>query len=119
MADFGIIRNRQKINAAIINAKSFLKIQEEFGSFNAYIWKFVNGIPKVNYWKTDSEIPASSPESDAMSKDLKNRGFKFVGSKICYAFMQAAGLVNDHVVSCFRYSEVYAIGKLSQEVIVL
>lgn len=106
MADSGIIRNRQKINAAIQNAKAFLEIQEEFGSFDAYIWKFVNGSPKTNHWKTESEIPASSSESDLMSRDLKKRGFQFVGSKICYAFMQAAGMVNDHVVTCFRYVEL-------------
>ncbi|MCJ7625483.1 MAG: DNA-3-methyladenine glycosylase I [Anaerolineaceae bacterium] len=102
----GIIRNRQKINAAIRNAKAFLKIQEEFGSFEVYIWGFVGGKTIKNCWRTQAETPATSPESEAMSKDLKKRGFGFVGPTICYAFMQAAGLVNDHLISCFRYDEV-------------
>ncbi len=101
-----IIRNRAKIIATINNAKAFLSVQEEFGSFDRYIWGFVGHKPKVNAWVDLSEIPATSPESDAMSADLKRRGFKFVGSTICYAFMQASGLVNDHVVGCFRYDEV-------------
>jgi DNA-3-methyladenine glycosylase I len=96
----GIVRNRLKIAAAIANAKSFLAVQEEFGSFNAYIWRFVGGEPKVNRPRTFREIPAKTPESDAMSKDLKKRGFKFVGSTICYAFMQATGLVDDHAANC-------------------
>lgn len=102
----GIVRNKLKIESAVINAKAFLKVKEEFGTFDKYIWKFVNGKTKVNSWKELKEIPAFTKESDAMSKDLKNRGFKFVGSTICYAFMQAAGLVNDHMVDCFRYKEL-------------
>jgi len=100
--DPGIVRNRLKIAAAIQNAKSFLAVQKEFGSFDAYIWQFVDGKPKINHWQTLKEIPARTPESDAMSKDLLKRGFKFVGSTICYAFMQAVGMVNDHTVDCFR-----------------
>ena len=102
----GIIRNKLKINATINNAKRFLEIKEEFGSFDKYIWQFVEGKIIQNMWKELSEIPAKTKESDEMSKDLKKRGFKFVGSTICYAFMQAAGMVNDHLVSCFRYDEV-------------
>lgn len=99
----GIIRNRLKINAAIINAKLFLEVQKEFGSFDKYIWKFVNGKPIINRWKNLKELPAKTIESDVMSKNLKKRGFKFVDSTICYAFMQAVGMVNDHTVDCFRY----------------
>jgi DNA-3-methyladenine glycosylase I len=106
MKDSGIVRNRLKIQATIINAKKFLDIQREFGSFDKYIWKFVNGKVKKNNFKNLKEIPASTSESDAMSKDLKNKGFKFVGTTICYAFMQAVGMVNDHQVDCFRYNEV-------------
>ena len=106
LADSGIIRNRAKMAATIENAKAFLRIQEEFGSFDKYIWQFVGGLSKVNAWKSQAAIPARTPDSDAMSKDLKARGFKFVGSTICYAFMQAAGMVNDHLVSCFRYNEL-------------
>lgn len=101
----GIIRNRLKIEAAVTNARAVLDIQKEFGSFDAYIWQFVNGTPIRNRWKSLKEIPATSPESDAMSKALKKRGFKFVGSTICYAFMQSAGLVNDHLIHCFRYTQ--------------
>ena len=101
----GIIRNRLKIEAAVANARAVLEIQKEFGSFDAYIWQFVNGAPIRNRWKSLKQIPATSPESDAMSKALKKRGFKFVGSTICYAFMQSAGLVNDHLIHCFRYSQ--------------
>ena len=101
MEDSGIIRNRLKIAAAISNAQAYLRIIEEEGSFSDYIWRFVGGSPKINAPKNMSEVPAFSAESDAMSKDLKKRGFKFVGSTICYAFMQAAGLINDHVVTCF------------------
>lgn len=101
----GIIRNRLKINAAIVNARQFLRAQEEFGSFDAYIWQFVNGQPIKNRWKID-EVPAHTPQSDAMSKDLRQRGFKFVGTTICYAFMQAVGMVNDHTVDCFRHKEI-------------
>jgi DNA-3-methyladenine glycosylase I len=103
LADPGIVRNRLKVGAAIINARAFLLVQKEFGSFDKYIWQFVGGKPLRNSWKKMADIPASTPESDAMSKDLKKRGFKFVGTTICYAFMQAVGMVNDHVVGCFRY----------------
>ena len=106
LADKGIIRNRLKIEASIHNAKKFLEIQKEFGTFEAYIWRFTGGKTMKNSWKTLQEIPANTPESDAMSKDLISRGFKFVGSTICYAFMQAAGMVNDHSIDCFRYDEV-------------
>ena len=110
LSDAGIIRNRLKISAAIQNAAAFLKVQEEFGSFDAYIWQFVGGKPKMNAWKTVADIPAKTLESEAMSKDLKRRGFKFVGSTICYAFMQAVGMVNDHTVDCFRYGELVGHG---------
>jgi DNA-3-methyladenine glycosylase I len=103
MRDPGIVRNKLKIASAIGNAKSFLHVREEFGTFDRYIWQFVEGKPRVNAWKSLSQVPASTPQSDAMSKDLKRRGFNFVGSTICYAFMQAVGMVNDHLVSCFRY----------------
>ena len=101
-----IIRNRMKIEAAVRNAGAFLKVQEEFGSFDRYCWRFVDGRPKVNRWKAMRQIPATSPESDAFSKDLKQRGFGFVGSTIVYAHMQAVGMVNDHMVDCFRYREI-------------
>src|SRR4030043_36615 len=101
-----IIRNRLKINATITNARAFLQVQKEFGSFDNYIWQFVNGRPVQNTWKRITDIPSSNPESDAMSKDLQKRGFKFVGATICYAFMQAVGMVNDHAVGCFRYKEL-------------
>jgi len=106
LLDPGIIRNRQKIDAAVRNARAFLTIQEEFGTFDAYAWRFVGGQPKVNRWRVIKQIPATSPESDAFSKDLKHRGFSFVGSTVIYAHMQAVGMVNDHVVDCFRYREV-------------
>jgi DNA-3-methyladenine glycosylase I len=106
LANPGIVRNRQKIAAAIQNARAFLEIQREFGSFDAYVWQFVGGKPKHNAWKTLKEIPAHTAESDIMSKDLKNRGFSFVGSTICYAHMQATGMVNDHLTTCFRYREL-------------
>lgn len=106
LANTGIVRNRLKIQAAVQNARAFLKIRETFGSFDTYIWQFVEGNPIQNRWKHIKEIPAKTAESEAMSKDLKKRGFKFVGSTICYAFMQAVGMVNDHTVDCFRYSEV-------------
>ncbi len=106
LANPGIVRNRLKVAAAIQNAQAFLAVQKEFDSFDAYIWQFVGGKPKRNAWKTLKEIPAKTAESDAMSKDLKKRGFSFVGSTICYAFMQAVGMVNDHIVSCFRYKEI-------------
>jgi len=102
LADPGIVRNRLKVKAAILNAKSFLAVQKEFGSFDKYIWQFIGGKPIRNSWKR-GQIPARTKESDAMSKDLLKRGFKFVGSTICYAFMQAVGMVNDHTVDCFRY----------------
>jgi DNA-3-methyladenine glycosylase I len=105
-ADPGIIRNRMKIAAAVGNARALLAVQEEFGSFDAYCWRFVDGTPKVNRWKTTKQIPATSPESDAFSKDLKRRGFSFVGSTVIYAHMQAVGMVNDHLVDCFRYREI-------------
>ena len=105
VADPSIIRNRMKIEAAVRNARAFLSIQEEFGSFDAYCWRFVDGRPRLNRRKATSEIPATSPESDAFSKDLKRRGFGFVGSTIVYAHMQAVGMVNDHLVACFRYRE--------------
>lgn len=101
-----IIRNRLKIAATITNARAFLQLQKEFGSFDNYIWQFVNGKPIRNSWKKITDIPSSTPESDTMSKDLQKRGFKFVGTTICYAFMQAVGMVNDHVVGCFRYGEL-------------
>ena len=105
----GIIRNRLKIASAVNNAKRFLEVQKEFGTFDAYIWQFVNGKPITNRFKSMQEIPATTKESDAMSKDLKKRGFKFVGPTICYAHMQATGMVNDHVVDCFRYKEIKKI----------
>ena len=106
MNNAGIIRNRLKIASAVQNAKAFLKVQEEFGSFDAYIWQFVGGAPMVNSRRSAKQVPASTPESDAMSKDLKKRGFSFVGTTICYAFMQAVGMVNDHLTSCFRYAQL-------------
>lgn len=104
LKDAGIIRNRMKIEATIGNARAFLKVREDFGTFDAYIWRFVGGKPKRNAWKTHKQVPAKTAESNAMSKDLQKRGFRFVGSTICYAFMQATGMVNDHLVSCFRYA---------------
>src|SRR3990172_10777583 len=109
LADPGMVRNRLKIAAAIQNAKAFLAVQEAFGSFDAYIWQFAGGRPIVHRWRTLKEIPPRTPKSDAMSKDLLKRGFKFVGSTICYAFMQATGMVNDHVVDCFRHREIAEI----------
>lgn len=105
MANAGIIRNRLKINSAITNAKLFLDVVEEYGSFDAFIWSYVDGVPIVGHWKSQEEIPASTPLSDRISKDLKKRGFKFVGSTIVYAYMQSIGMVNDHVVDCFVYGE--------------
>ncbi len=102
----GIIRNRQKINSAIINAQKFLELQKEFGSFDKYIWQFTNHKTIKNSWKNDNEIPSKSKESDAMSSGLKKHGFSFCGSTICYAFMQAAGMVNDHTTNCFRYKQL-------------
>jgi DNA-3-methyladenine glycosylase I len=103
LANPEIIRNKLKINATITNARAFLQVQEQSGSFDHYIWQFVNGRPLKNLWEKMSDIPSSTPESEVMSKNLRKRGFKFVGATICYAFMQAVGMVNDHVVSCFRY----------------
>jgi DNA-3-methyladenine glycosylase I len=108
LQDAGIVRNRLKIKAAVTNAQRYLDVQDEFGSFDAFIWRFVEGTPKQNHWRSHSEIPAQTRESDAMSKELKQRGFKFVGSTICYAHMQATGMVNDHTVDCFRHKELLA-----------
>lgn len=102
----GIVRNRLKIESAISNAKAFLEVQKEFGSFDSYVWQFTGGKPHINAWKAMREVPARTPESDALSKDLRRRGFRFVGSTICYAFMQATGLVMDHTSNCFRYREL-------------
>jgi DNA-3-methyladenine glycosylase I len=106
LADPGIVRNRLKIDAAIDNARAFTQVQKEEGSFNSYIWTFVGNLPQQNKWKSVKDVPARTPESDAMSKDLKRRGFRFVGSTICYAYMQAVGMVNDHLVDCFRHVEL-------------
>lgn len=106
LLDPSIIRNKLKVKSAVTNAQNFLKVQEEFGSFDKYIWSFVGGKPIVNKWRTMADVPATTAESDIMSKDLKKRGFKFVGSTIMYAYMQACGLVNDHIKDCFRYKEV-------------
>jgi len=106
LANREIIRNTQKIKATITNARAFLQVQREFGTFDRYIWQFVGGRPTQNSWKRIADIPSSSPESEAMSKDLKKRGFRFTGPTICYAFMQAVGMVNDHVVGCFRYKRL-------------
>ncbi len=102
----GIIRNQLKIRSTITNAQHFLKVQKEFGSFDAYIWQFTNGKPIINQWHQSGQVPVSTSESDALSKDLKKRGFKFTGTTICYAFMQAAGMVNDHLIYCYRYEEI-------------
>ena len=106
MADEGIVRNRLKIESAIDNAKAFLAVQKEFGSFDRYIWAFVDGQPQQNAWSSFKAVPARTPESDRISKDLKRRGFRFVGSTICYAFMQAIGMVNDHLVDCYRHVQL-------------
>jgi DNA-3-methyladenine glycosylase I len=106
LKDTGIVRNRLKVAAAVTNARQFLEVQQEFGSFDSFIWGFVDGKPKQNHWRSHAEIPASTPESDEMSRELKRRGFKFVGSTICYALMQATGMVNDHTRDCFRYGEL-------------
>ena len=104
LKDRGIVRNRLKINSAVTNARAFLAVQQECGSFDAYLWQFVGGTPRVNRWRTLKHVPPKTPESDALSRDLLKRGFKFVGSTICYAFMQAVGMVNDHAADCFRAS---------------
>ena len=109
LQDTGIVRNRQKIASAISNAEGFIKIQGEFGSFDAYLWRFVGGRPKVNGWAEMGQVPATTLESDALSKDLRSRGFNFVGATICYAFMQSVGMVNDHLIDCFRYAELVAV----------
>ena len=106
LADAGIVRNRLKVQAAIDNARAFLKVRESHGSFARFIWAFVDGVPRRNAWRSTADLPASTPESDRMSVELKRLGFRFVGSTICYAFMQSVGLVNDHVVDCFRYRQV-------------
>ena len=106
MRDAGIVRNRLKVAAAVQNAKAFLAVQKEFGSFDRYIWQFVEGKSLRNSWKAGQKVPTSTTASDAMSEDLKKRGFTFVGTTICYAFMQATGMVNDHAVECFRYRQV-------------
>ena len=106
LANPGIVRNRLKIESAIDNARAFMAVQNGFGTFDEYIWGFVGGEPKQNRWTSMSDVPGRTPESDAMSKDLKRRGFRFVGSTICYAFMQAVGMVNDHLAECFRYAEL-------------
>jgi len=106
LADPEIIRNRMKIEAAVANARALLKVREEFGDFDSYCWRFVDGQPKLNHWRATGQIPSTSPESEAFSKDLKRRGFSFVGPTVMYAYMQSAGLVNDHLVGCFRYREI-------------
>jgi len=106
LADPGIVRNRLKIQAAIANARAFLQVQEQWGSFDAYLWRFVDGAPRRNGWTEHAQVPAESAESKALSKDLLGRGFRFVGPTICYAYMQAVGLVNDHTVDCFRWREL-------------
>ena len=110
LQDPGLIRNRRKIGAAVENARHFLAMQDEFGSFDAYIWRFVDGKPIVNEWRTLADLPATSRESDALSKDLKSRGFKFIGSIVIYSHMQATGLVNDHALDCFRRSQILSAG---------
>jgi len=102
----GIVRNRLKIESAVRNARAFLAVQEEFGGFDHYVWRFVGGRPRVNQWRSPRQVPARTPDSDALSRDLAKRGFKFVGSTICYAFMQAVGLVDDHMVDCFRHARL-------------
>jgi len=108
--DPGIVRNRLKVESAVRNAKAFLRVKDEFGSFAGYVWRFVDGHPVQNAWRSMKQVPASTPASDAMSKDLKKRDFNFVGSTICYAFMQATGMVNDHLVDCYRWREVQELG---------
>ena len=114
LANPGIVRNRLKVESAVTNARAFLKVQEEVGSFDRYIWAFVGGQPKQNQWRKMKEAPTRTAESDALSKDLIRRGFKFVGTTICYAFMQAAGMVNDHLLDCFRHDEVAKLGRKSR-----
>jgi len=109
LANPGIVRNKQKVAAAVTNARAFLQIQDRFGSFDAFVWQFVGGKPRHNSWKTMRQLPAKTRESDRMSEALREQGFAFAGSTICYAFMQAAGMVNDHLVSCFRHAEILAL----------
>ncbi len=111
-----IVRNRLKIEAAIRNARAFLRVRDEFGTFDTYIWQFVNRCPITNQWKSVNEVPASTKESHAMSKDLKKRGFSFVGPTICYAFMQAVGMVNDHTTDCFRWRDIDALSRQANEI---
>ncbi len=111
LEDSGIIRNRLKIGASVQNARSFLAVQESYGSFDAYLWSFIGGSPRINAWRSMDEVPAHTAESEAMRKDLKSRGFKFVGSTICYALMQSLGMVNDHTTDCFRYSQINEMGR--------
>jgi len=106
LANPAIVRNKLKVNAAVINAQAYLKVRQDFGSFDNYIWQFVDGRPLHNAWKSHGDLPASTPASEQMSKDLKKRGFKFVGSTICYAYMQATGMVNDHTIDCYRHAEI-------------
>ena len=111
LADPGIVRNKLKVNAAITNARAYLRLRDELGSFDQFLWQFVGGWPKRNRWESLGQLPARTPESDAMSEALRQRGFKFVGSTICYAFMQAVGMVNDHLISCFRHRAVSRLSK--------
>ena len=113
LLDPGIVRHRQKVASAITNARAFLDVQAAFGSFDAYLWRFVDGTPRVGAWRDPREVPTRSPESDALSRDLRQRGFGFVGTTICYAYLQATGLVNDHLVQCFRYAARAADGRLT------
>lgn len=106
LQDPGIVRNRLKVQAAVVNAQRFLEVQREFGSFDTYIWRFIGGAPRQNFWRSHAEIPTRTDESDTMSRDLKRRGFKFVGSTICYAYMQAVGMVNDHTIVCYRHKDL-------------
>jgi DNA-3-methyladenine glycosylase I len=106
MANPGIIRNRRKVESAVRNARAFLEVQAEFGSFDAYLWRFVDGKPRINHWRSLSRVPSETPQSRALGRDLLRRGFGFVGPTICYAFMQAVGMVNDHLVNCFRHAEI-------------
>ena len=108
LQDPGIVRNRLKVQSTVRNARAFLDVQREFGSFDSFVWQFVGGKPRVNHWRSLKDVPSRTAESDALSKDLLRRGFTFVGSTICYAFMQAVGMVNDHTIDCFRYSELQA-----------
>jgi DNA-3-methyladenine glycosylase I len=111
LADSRIVRNRLKIESAVRNARGVLDIQEEYGTLDSFLWRYVDGVPRQNAWRSLHELPARTPESDMMSRDLKKRGFSFVGSTICYAFMQAVGMVNDHIVTCFRHSQVKKLGQ--------